>query len=135
MLAIAGSVALVTVGPLGTEAIDTCLANYENANAGGDSMTVCSTTPGNVKVANLTTHTENLNNGCWRTVNASSSWNDCISYTSIANLPSNYRARFYLDINYATVGYCFDSNGSSTHNLAGAGAERISSFRVEGGNC
>lgn len=131
-LAVAGSLAVLDIGPL---AIDTCVKVHENQNAGGDSMTICSTTPGNVKVANLTTRTDNLVNGCWRTINASSTWNDCISYTSISNLPSNYRLRFYLDANYVTLGYCFHTDGNNAYNLAGVGAERISSFRVEGGNC
>jgi hypothetical protein len=134
IFAIATAVGIVAVGPLSTEAIDMCVTNWENGSQSGDSMTVCAT-PANLHVSNLGTHTENLVNGCQRSVNVSSTWSDCISSARVSALPPNYRVRWYQDTNYGAVLACRSTDGTTNVDLTGPANDLISSFRVEGGNC
>ena len=127
-LAVAG---YLSIGPL---AVDMCVTNWENGGQSGDQMSVCDT-PANLKVPNLTTHTEGLHSGCQRSINTSSNWSDCISSARVSSMPAAQRVRWYQDINYGNALACVDANGTTNIDLTGSANDLISSFRVEGGNC
>lgn len=133
-----GAVALAVVGVLAVSiqplASDMCVQVYEDASQQGDTMSVCNT-PANLKVPNLNTYTTGLHGGCNRSVNQSSTWNDCISSGRIAALPAAQAVKFYQDTSYGALVACFDQNGSYAIDLSGAPNDLISSFRVVGGNC
>lgn len=115
-------------------AVEMCVQVFEDGSQQGDTMSVCNP-PSTLKVANLAAYTTGLHGGCNRSVNQSSTWNDCISSGRIANMPGSQKVRFYQDINYGAVVACFDTNGSYNIDLSGGPNDLISSFRVEGGNC
>lgn len=119
--------------PLSTE---TCITAYEDASGGGDHISFCDTTAGDVKVANLGNYTTGLVNGCNRAINQSSSWADCISSIRVGNLPGSTKLVVYQNTNYAVQTLCRDTNGSYLVQLTtSATNDNASSFRILGGNC
>lgn len=133
---LAGVGILAATGVIGPQSIDTCVSNWEDAGASGDTMTVCNVTPANLKVPNLETHTEGLHGGCNRGINQSSSWSDCISSAKVAHLTANNKVVWYGNTNYGNQVACWDTDGNSpTITFTGNANDVISSFRILGGNC
>lgn len=132
--------AVVAVFAIGSQVVplstDTCIGNYEDAGAAGDSMVVCAIPATAVAVSNLGTHTEGLHSGCNRGVNQSSTWSDCISSAKVTNLPAGTKALWYQDTSYGSVVKCYDTDGNSgVIDMSGGANDVISSFRILGGNC
>lgn len=121
---------------IGPAAVDVCVAMFEDQSGGGDTFATCNTSPSQVKNSNLTTVTTGLHNGCNRGLNQSSSWSDCISSASIANLPANQSVRFYQDTGYSGQILCYSTPGSHLIQLnVPATNDKTSSFRILGGVC
>lgn len=129
-----------SIGPL---AVEMCVTIAENTGLTGDKWTMCGL-PSELKNANLDNDVTGLTPVSQPSCAGEypqPDWNDCVSSFDYANMPANYRLRLYRNANYdAGIGFspiCKDVNGSPTGswNIVGGMNDRVSSWRIEGGNC